>query len=240
MNDVVDYITREIGTEPTPYELEDLPGIKEPTNCLLWKLPPLDEEDKSILQLDSELTEKLYELVKDAPDSPEIQELVKKQAQLLQGVKFFKKSFYTPNDLIALDERKGIRKEWWKLRNYVKEHQCCLFVGYGSATHQLQKIVDEILLMPARDQYEYLRLHGTQGNNYPIETEELISRIEKISKIVATTVLFATGDSLELLLEYSSGKENLSAIRYQLRKMCPDIEELTTSIKAGRVYMWWD
>jgi hypothetical protein len=41
-------------------------------------------------------------------------------------------------------------------------------------------------------------------------------------------------------LEYSTGKENFSAIRYQFKKMCPDIEELTSSIKAGRVYIWWD
>ena len=187
MNELVDYLTREIGAEPVPYELEDLPGIKEPTNCLMWKLPSPTEEDKSILQLDSELTEKLYELVKAAPDSPEIKELVIKQAKLLEGVQFSKRhgvTLYTPNDLIVLDKRNGIRKEWWNLRNYVKQYQCCLFLGYSSATHLLQKIADEIILMPAADQYEYLRLHGTRGNNFPIETEEILAESRRFQRLL--------------------------------------------------------
>ena len=243
MNDVVDYITREIGTEPVPYELVDWPGIKRATNCLLWKLPPQTEVDKSILQLVSELQQELYELYTETPDSPQIVELIKKQDKLLEGVKVSKTygiSFYATNDLIALDKRKGIRKEWWNLRNYVTENRCCLFVGYSSESSQVQSIADEVILMPDADQFEYIRLHGTRGNNFPIETEEIVDRIRKISKIVETTVLFAADSALELLLEYSSGKENLSAIRYQLRKMCPDIEELTASIKAGRVFIWWD
>lgn len=194
MNDVVEYITRKIGTEPVPYELEDFSGIKEPTNCLLWKLPLPTEEDKSILQLDSELTERLYELVKISPDSPEIEYLAKKRTKLLKGLKFSKRhgfNVYTPNDLMVLDKRKGIRKEWWNLRNYVKEKQFYLFLGYSSEMHELQKIADEIILMPAPDQYEYLRLHSTRGNNFPVETEDIIKRIENISKIVETTVLFA-------------------------------------------------
>jgi hypothetical protein len=243
MDEVVDYITREIGTEPVPYELIDWPGIKRSTNCLLWKLHPPTEQDKSILQLVSELEQELYELYTETPDSPEIVELLKKQEKLLEGVKVSKRygvSFYATNDLMVLDKRKGIRKEWWNLRNYVKEHRCCLFLGYGSESSQLQSMADEVILMPDADQFEYVRLHGTQGNNFPIATEEIVDRIRKISKIAETTVLFAADSALELLLEYSSGKENLSAIRYQLRKMCPDIEELTTSIKAGRVFIWWD
>ena len=243
MNEVIEHITREIGTEPVPYELVDRSDIRTSTNCLLWKLPPPTEDDKSILHSVSEIQQKLYELCQVTPESPEIRELAKKQARLLEGVKISKKygvSFFTTNDLIALDKWKGIRKEWWNLRDYVKEKQCCLFLGYSSATQQLQNIADEIILMPSPDPCDYLKLHSTRGNNYTIETEELIRRIEKLAKIVKTNILFATEDSIELLLEYSSGKENLSAIRYQLRKMCPDIEELTTAIKTGRVYIWWD
>ena len=243
MDELVNYISREIGSSPFPYKFTGSPDIKEATNCLMWKLPPPTDEDKTLLQLDSELTEKLYELIKESPTSPEIQELKIKQAKLLEGVKFSKKhgySIYTPNDLIVFDKRKGIRKEWWNLRNYAKENQCCLFLGYSSDTSDLQKIADEIILMPVPDQYEYIRLHSTRGNNYQIETEEIIRRITRISEVAETTILFATGASIELLLEYSSGQENMSDIRYQLRKMCPDIEELTTSLKAGRVYIWWD
>jgi hypothetical protein len=243
MNEVVDHVTKEIGTEPVPYELLEWPGIKRPTNCLLWKLPPPIEQDKSILQLVSELQQELYELYTETPDSPEIVELLKKQEKLLEGVKVSKRhgvGFYATHDLLVLDKRKGIRKEWWNLRNYVKENGCCLFLGYSSESSQLQSMADEVILMPGTDQYEYVRLHGTQGNNFQIETEEIVDRIRKISRIVETTVLFAADSALELLFEDSSGKENLSALRYQLRKMCPDIEELTTSIKAGRVFIWWD
>jgi hypothetical protein len=243
IEEVINHITREIGTEPVPYEIFDWPGIKRPTNCLVWKLPPQSEEDKSILQLLSELQQELYVLVTKTPDSPQIAELLRKQDSLLEGVKVSKAhgaSFYTTHDLISRDQRKGIRKEWWNLRNYVTENRSCLFLGYSSESSQIQLIADEVILMPGVDQFEYVRLHDTRGNNYTIETEELINRIRKISKIVKTTVLFAADSALELLLEYSTGKENLSAIRYQFKKMCPDIEELTSSIKAGRVYIWWD
>jgi len=242
MINIEGYISDEL--QQTSKEFKILEGGEYiSTDCKYWLLSPPTNEDKSLDQLDYELTKKLYELYEDDPDSPEIPVIVEKHNKLLEGVKITKKygySLYTPNDLLIKDKHKGIRKEWWKYKQLALENGSRLFLGYESPESLAMKIADKLILMPGIDQYRYLEIHKTSGNNYPIETNMVIRRLKHIEEEVDLEIVSATYDSVEILLKYSENGVNTNRMRYQLRKLCPDIEDLSSSLKLGRIHIWWD
>jgi len=243
MSELTDYITEKIQSNPLPYTVITPLGEYKNTNCICWKLPPPCDEDKSLVQINSELENRLSNLLKTSLDSEEIKVIIEKRNQLLEGVKFttmFGMQVCTPNDILKMDKRKGIRKEWWKLHQYVEDNRACLFVGYTSSSHTIPDIADELILSPDPDQCNFIRLYNTQGNNYPISTEGIIKRIKKLGEITNIRVLSATFDSLELLFEPSDRRGKTSKVRYHLLKLCPDIEDLSAAISLGRVKIWWD
>lgn len=243
MYELIDYITENIQSNPLPYTVITPLGEYKNINCICWKLPPPTDEDKSLVQLFTELESRLYDLLRTSPDSEEIKEIIKKREQLLEGVKITKKFgmlVFTPNDLLKMDKRKGIRKEWWTLHQYVEDHHACLFVVSASASQMASDVADELILMPDPNQCNYIRLHNTQGNNYPIDTEGIIRRIEILEEITNIRIISATFDTLELLFDPSDIRGKNSKVRYHLQKICPDIENLSAAIRLGRVKIWWD
>ncbi len=243
MNELSDYITKIIQISPLPYKVLTPSGEYKNTNCVCWKLPPPVDEDKSLIKIISDLEKRLFDLQRTSPDSEEIKVINKKHNQLLQGVKsttVFGMQVWSLNDILKMDKRKGIRKEWWRLHRYVEDNQACLFVGYSSPNNMFLGIADELILSPDPDQSNFVRLQNTQGNNYPIGTEEIIKRIKKLGEITNVRILTASFDSLELLFEPSEIKGKTSKVRYHLLKLCPDIEDLSAAISLGRVKIWWD
>ncbi len=243
MTDLIDFISEYIRNDPLPYKIQTSWGEYRKTSCFSWKLPFPSEGDKSLLQINSELENRLFYLLMNSPTSEEINEINKKREQLLSGVKFTKMygmRVITTNDLLKMDRRKGIRKEWWELHQQVEDNHACLFIGYNLASQGTSDEADELILMPDRDQCNFLRLHNTQGNNYSIGTEEIIGRIKKLGDIIDVHIISATSDTLELFFGLSDIKGKTSKVKYQLQKMCPDIEDLSAAMRLGRVKIWWD
>lgn len=243
MNELTDYITENIQSNPFPYAVMTPLGEHKNTNCICWRLPPPSDEDKSLLQKITEQERRYIDLQGTYPDSEEIKVIIEKLTQLFQGIKFTTKlgmQVCTPNDILKMDKRKGVRKEWWDLHQYIEDNQASLFVGYTSSSPIIPDVADELILSPDPDQYNYLRLHNTQGNNYPIDTEGIIKRIKKLGEITNIRVLSATFDTLELLFEPSDIRGKTSKVRYHLLKLCPDIEDLSAAIRLGRLKIWWD
>jgi len=106
------------------------------TECYYWNLPPPGDDDKTLVQQYNELGLKLVDLYKKDPKSDEVMAVKLKMSIIMEGVKSSKVhgiEMVTPSDLLIKDKRKGIRKEWWNLKDKAIEHNSRLFLGHGSA-----------------------------------------------------------------------------------------------------------
>jgi hypothetical protein len=213
------------------------------TECYYWILPPPGDDDKTLVQQYNELGLKLVYLYKKDPKSDEFMAVKLKMSIIMEGVKSTKVhgiEMVTPSDLLIKDKRKGIRKEWWNLKDKAIEYNSRLFLGHGSTEGLGTNAADKLILMPYLDKYKFLDINKTMGNNYPIDTMTIKKRIMKIEQEIGIDIISATAESVEILFKTSITTANRTKIRYQLRKLCPDIEDLTSSIELGIINIWWD
>ncbi len=233
-------ISHVLGSNPIPYLIPNLDGWSD-SGCLYWDLPSQKEEEKTVLQRYNELASQIIQLKKEDKQNPKIELLSLKIQELLVGVPVTKKfglSFVSANDVVGLDKTKGIRKEWWELRTRFSDQDICVFQGYQART--TSPTADMIIVMPGRDPYEFLRINRTRGNNYLVETEQIIRALQKLETEFGILIVSAAMDFVELLFDRPIDKKSLARIRQRLHRLCPSAEELTTSIRTGRVGLWWD
>ena len=231
-----------IGNNPKPYLIQTFHGDKD-CSCIYWDLPPLKEEDKPLYLRYQELTLQLIKLSQNEPNDPQKEILVKKANELLNGIpvtKRFGNNWISFQDLLKFDKTKGLRKEWWELHRRYVDSDLCIFQGYQSVEAQATRIADILIFMPEQDQYEFLRLNKTQGNNHPIGTERIINVLKKIDRENRVVIISALMDFVEFIFEKPVETRNISRIRQRLYRLCPSAEELTPSIRSGRVALWWD
>jgi hypothetical protein len=235
-------INKYLGSESKPYLISFYDGTED-YGCEYWNLPPQKEQDKPIHVQYQELTTKLVNLMQENRNDPQIETLVKKANELLVGIPVTKKSgasLVSINDFLLLDKLKGIRKEWWDLKSNLEDSRVCIFQGYRSIEAQTTEIADMLIAMPNRDQFEFLRMNSTRGNNYPISTEQIIKSLQRIDREFGIFIIFAREDFLEFIFRKPIKSKDRNRIRQRLHRLCPDAEELTESIKVGIVSFWWD
>ncbi len=235
-------INQYLGSESNPYLIRFYDGDAD-YGCEYWDLPPQKEEDKPIHVQYQEITTRLAHLMQENKSDPQIEILIKKANELLVGIPVTKKhgiSLVSINGFLLLDKSKGIRKEWWELQSKLENSGVCIFQGYSSVEVQATRIADMLIAMPNDDQYEFLRMNSTRGNNYPISTVQIIKALKKIDQEFGIFITFASEDSLEFIFKKSIGIKDRRRIRQRLYRLCPDAEGLTESIESGRVSFWWD
>ena len=229
-------------SRPMPYLITSFDGLKD-SGCLYWDLLPQREEDKPISVRHRELTTRIVQLIAEDKDDPEINLLVSKAKEILKEVPVTKKygiSLVSESDVLALDKTKGIRKEWWELHSRYSTEGVCVFRGYRSADALLSGIGDILIVMPGGDQYDFLRRNQTQGNNHPVDTSQIILALRKLDGEFGITVVCATSDSVEFLINRQLEPESRPKVRKRLGRLCPSAEDLAGSIRLGRVTLWWD
>jgi Domain of unknown function (DUF4253) len=233
-------ITYYLGSSPKPYLIPSPDGFVD-TGCEYWELPPQKDEDKPTLLRYQEITSQIIQLVKENKDDPKINLMSKEANELLRGVPVTRKygmSIVSPNDVLSLDKTKGIRKEWWEFHSKFSNQGICLFQGYKSGVPSV--IADTLIVMPNQDQYEFLRINRTRGNNHPVETEQIIAALKKLEHEFGVLVIYASMDLVEFIFNKPIDAKNTARIRQRLQRLCPGAEELTSSIRLGRITLWWD
>lgn len=235
-------ISQYLGSGPKPYLIPSFDSYNV-SNCEYWDLPPQKDEDKPTYLRYQEITLRLLQLLKENKNDPQIN-LVKEEAnELLNGIPVTKRyggSWVSINDLLILDKTKGIRKEWWELHSRFAGSGVCFFQGYNSTEARATKIANILIVMPNADQYEFLRINQTQGNNHLIETDRIIGALKKLENEYEIVILFALLDLVEFIFGKPVEVKNRARIRQRLHRLCPSAEELTESIRSGRVTLWWD
>jgi hypothetical protein len=235
-------ISHYLGSTPKPYLIPSFNDPKE-SNCEYWNLPPQKDEDKPIHLRYQEITSRIHQLLEENKNDPQIELLVQEANELLSDIPVTRKygfSWVSQNDILKLDKAKGIRKEWWDLHSRFTGSGVCIFQGYKSAEALATRIADLLIIMPNEDQYEFLRINQTRGNNYLVDTDRIIDALDKIDGEYGIVIISALLDFVEFIFEKPVEVKSRARIRQRLHRLCPSAEELTGSIRSGRVALWWD
>lgn len=121
------------------------------------------------------------------------------------------------------------------------------FLGTGkfAADPNRQKV--EIVIAPAADQFDILRIAQTDACNYGLRTEDLVARLKDYDAKMGIDIISAVTDTIEF--DRLSDPADLASFCDDLYDFCPDIvnqgtgsvDALETEIRASkRVFLWWD
>lgn len=106
---------------------------------------------------------------------------------------------------------------------------------------------DKLAVLKTTDKYEILHNVGTNGINYEIENDSLISIIKQLDAKYSLELVGASVDWCEFIIHTEPA--NYLTFSEEIYKICPDIvdqgtgsvQELATVMKSTkRLYLWWD
>jgi uncharacterized protein DUF4253 len=106
---------------------------------------------------------------------------------------------------------------------------------------------DSIGVLRSRDPFDMLRVRATNGANYDIHTDSIISRVQRWADTLGLELTAAGFDWLEG--RFASRQPNWKALARELYAFCPDVvtqgtetvEALEAEMRRRQVlYCWWD
>lgn len=105
----------------------------------------------------------------------------------------------------------------------------------------------EVVVAEGRTQFDILRIAKTDAVNFDLDTEQLISRLQKWDREFGIDLWHAETDTIELDLK--GQPPDIDAFAEDVYAFCPDsvdqgmgsLDALAESIEVTRsVYLWWD
>ncbi len=97
-----------------------------------------------------------------------------------------------------------------------------------------------IVVAPTTDQWDALRIEGTQGNNHSLTTEELIAVLKELDAEYGVDVTGAVNDGMEFTFKRVPKGKEARVVGKKLYEICPDLGEPPVKFPRGRVDLWWD
>lgn len=107
--------------------------------------------------------------------------------------------------------------------------------------------LDTLAVVPARDPWTILRFQETNGANYNLTTEQIITQLQKWDKELGLTLIGAGMDWAEFHMQRLPADQ--AAFAQELYKFCPDVVDqgvgdvaaLQKELADKRLlYLWWD
>lgn len=108
---------------------------------------------------------------------------------------------------------------------------------------------EKISIIPGSDQFDVLRLQQTNGDNYDISNEKVISKLKDWYRRHPFIIIGADYDWVEVNFQVIPEGKELKAFAIEISKFCPDIvEQGSGSIEGlieemketGKLNLWWD
>lgn len=105
----------------------------------------------------------------------------------------------------------------------------------------------ELVLARGNDQFDILRLAATDGINYGLTTEGIVTRLKNWDKQFGISIWQAETDTVQM--DMKNKPLNLSTFSKDLYEFCPDIVDQGTGDlqslenelrESGAIYLWWD
>lgn len=106
---------------------------------------------------------------------------------------------------------------------------------------------DNVGILKTTDQYTVLRQIATDGINWDITNDSLVSIIKRFDKKYSLELIGASGDWCEFVIHYEP--QSWAQFAEEVYKICPDVvDQGTGSVEAlaaemkrtKRLYLWWD
>lgn len=107
--------------------------------------------------------------------------------------------------------------------------------------------LDNIGVLKTTDKYTILKQIATDGINYDITNDSLISIIKTFDREYSLELLGASGDWCEFIIQKEP--QNWTQLANEVYKVCPDVVDQGTGTiqalademkKTRRLYFWWD
>jgi hypothetical protein len=133
----------------------------------------------------------------------------------------------------------------FKLKDGFKEKGYSIFLIENN--FNIDHASDKIALLKTTDQFEVLKSVRTDGINYDITNDSLVSIIKKIDKKYSLELIGAGGDWCEFVIH--NEPKDWKAFSKEIYAFCPDIvdqgagtiEKLEEELKQSkRLFLWWD
>ena len=106
---------------------------------------------------------------------------------------------------------------------------------------------DRVAVLRSSDRYDALRTMGTNGTNYDIHTDSIITRLRQWDRRYGLTLVGAGFDWVEV--ELRRVPADWMGLAREVFKFCPDVVEqgtltvaaLAAEMRRSRtIYLWWD
>nr|WP_286180780.1 DUF4253 domain-containing protein [Bacillus sp. ISL-37] len=108
---------------------------------------------------------------------------------------------------------------------------------------------EKISIIPGTDKFDILRIQQTNGNNYDISNERVISKLKEWYRRYPFIIIGADYDWVEANFEVFPEGKALKAFAKEIYKFCPDLVEQGSGSINGlieemeetrKLYLWWD
>ena len=143
---------------------------------------------------------------------------------------------------VSIGEKKAL-KALFKLRETMGSAGYMVFI----VERNFGYVPDRLALIKGTDQFEILRIQGTNGINYDIGSDEIITRLKEWNAIYPLDIIGAGPDFVEAA--FVKAPEDMEAFAWKVYEFCPDVvDQGTGTVKAlaaqmrrsGALYLWWD
>jgi hypothetical protein len=143
---------------------------------------------------------------------------------------------------VPIGEKKAL-KTLFRLRETMGSAGYMIFI----VERNFGYVPDRLALIKGSDQFEILRIQGTNGINYDIGNDEVITRLKEWNAIYPLDIIGAGLDFVEAA--FVKAPEDMEAFAGKVYEFCPDVvDQGTGTVKAlaaqmrrsGALYLWWD
>lgn len=107
----------------------------------------------------------------------------------------------------------------------------------------------EIGIIKGTDQFDILKVQQTNGDNYDISNENVISKLKDWYRRYPFIIIGADYDWVEMSFHSMPKGKELKVLAKEIDKFCPDNMDLGTGTisdliqekkETGKVFLWWD
>lgn len=104
-------------------------------------------------------------------------------------------------------------------------------------------------IIKGMDQFDILKTQQTNGDNYDISNEDVISKLREWHQKYPFTIVGADHDWVEAIFREYPASKDIKIFAKEMYKFCPDIVDQGAGTIAGlieelnetrRLYLWWD